>query len=156
MTYIALILSVLIGMVIVFGLKPSAKTVQLLLAFSGAYLLSITILHLFPEVYISDKPNIGLFILSGLLLQLILDFFSKGAEHGHIHMQEGIAFPWALFISLGIHAFMEGIPLANNHHHDHLLWAIVIHKIPIAIILATFFVTFFLTLVFFFFFIGMK
>ena len=140
MTYIALILSVLIGMVIVFGLKPSAKTVQLLLAFSGAYLLSITILHLFPEVYISDKPNIGLFILSGLLLQLILDFFSKGAEHGHIHIQENIDFPWGLFISLGIHAFMEGIPLGHNHQHEHLLWAIVIHKVPIAIILGTFFV----------------
>jgi len=140
MTYIALILSVLIGMVIVFGLKLSAKTVQLLLAFSGAYLLSITILHLFPEVYISDKPNIGLFILSGLLLQLILDFFSKGAEHGHIHIQENIDFPWGLFISLGIHAFMEGIPLGHNHHHEHLLWAIVIHKVPIAIILGTFFV----------------
>ena len=140
MTYIALILSVLIGMVIVFGLKPSAKTVQLLLAFSGAYLLSITILHLFPEVYVSNNPNIGLFILSGLLLQLILDFFSKGAEHGHIHIQENIDFPWGLFISLGIHAFMEGIPLGHNHQHEHLLWAIVIHKVPIAIILGTFFV----------------
>ncbi|REE81940.1 ZIP zinc transporter [Lutibacter oceani] len=140
MTYIALILSVLIGMVIVFGLKPSNKTVQLLLAFSGAYLLSITILHLFPEVYITENSNIGLYILIGLLLQLILDFFSKGAEHGHIHIQDNIVFPWALFISLGIHAFMEGIPLANNHHHEHLLWAIVIHKIPIAIILSTFFV----------------
>ena len=103
MTYIALILSVLIGMVIVFGLKPSAKTVQLLLAFSGAYLLSITILHLFPEVYISDKPNIGLFILSGLLLQLILDFFSKGAEHGHVHGHDSISqIPWLLFLSLCI------------------------------------------------------
>jgi len=140
MTYIALILSVLVGMVIVYGLKPSAKTVQLLLAFSGAYLLSITILHLFPEVYSSDKPKIGLFILAGLLLQLILDFFSKGAEHGHIHLNDSIDFPWALFISLGIHAFMEGIPLAHNHHHEHLLWAIVIHKIPIAVILGTFFV----------------
>ena len=35
---------------------------------------------------------------------------------------------------------MEGIPLGHNHHHEHLLWAIVIHKIPIAIILGTFFV----------------
>ncbi|UMB54925.1 ZIP family metal transporter [Lutibacter sp. A64] len=140
MTYIVLILSVLIGMVIVYGLKPNAKTVQLLLAFSGAYLLSITILHLFPEVYISDKPKIGLFILAGLLLQLILDFFSKGAEHGHIHVKDSIDFPWALFVSLGIHSFMEGIPLAHDHHHEHLLWAIVIHKIPIAVILGTFFV----------------
>jgi zinc transporter ZupT len=55
-------------------------------------------------------------------------------------VQQDVVFPWALFISLCLHSFMEGIPLANNHHHDHLLWAIVIHKIPIAIILGTFFV----------------
>jgi len=140
MTYIALILSVLIGIVIVFGLKPSTKTVQLLLAFSGAYLLSITILHLLPEVYTSNFSSVGLFILLGLLLQLIIDFFSKGAEHGHIHIQENILFPWALFFSLSIHAFMEGIPLAHHQNHNHLLWAIVIHKIPVAIILGTFFV----------------
>jgi len=140
MTYIALILSVLVGITIVFGLKPSNKTAQLLLAFSGAYLLSISILHLFPEVYASEISNIGLFILLGLLFQLILDFFSKGAEHGHIHIQKNMVFPWALFLSLSIHAFMEGIPLAHNHHHEYLLWAIVIHKIPIAIILGTFFV----------------
>ena len=105
MTYIALILSVLVGIVIVYGLKPSTKTVQLLLAFSGAYLLSITILHLLPEVYTSKNTSVGLYILLGLLLQLILDFFSKGAEHGHIHIQENMNFPWALFISIGIHAF---------------------------------------------------
>jgi zinc transporter ZupT len=112
-----------------------------LLAFSGAYLLSITILHLFPEVYIEVNPNIGLFILLGLLLQLVLDFFSKGAEHGHIHVEKDIVFPWALFISLNIHAFLEGIPLAHSHRHEYLLWAIVIHNIPISIILGTFFVS---------------
>ncbi|MBE0423175.1 MAG: ZIP family metal transporter [Lutibacter sp.] len=141
MNYIALIASVLVGIVIVFGLKPSFKTVQLLLAFSGAYLLSVTILHLLPEVYSEGSANIGLFILLGLLLQLILDFFSKGAEHGHIHVEKNIIFPWALFISLNIHAFLEGIPLAHSHHHEYLLWAIVIHKLPISIILGTFFVS---------------
>ena len=140
MTYIALIASVLVGIVIVFGLKPSFKTIQLLLAFSGAYLLSITILHLFPEVYAVKNANIGLFILLGLLLQLVLDFFSKGAEHGHIHVEENIVFPWALFISLNIHAFLEGIPLGHNQNHEYLLWAIVIHNVPISIILGTFFV----------------
>ncbi len=140
MTYLALILSVLVGVLIVFGLKPSNKTAQLLLSFSGAYLLSISVLHLLPEVYEVKGLNVGLYILIGLLLQLILDFFSKGAEHGHIHVQLSQTFPWALFISLSMHAFMEGIPLANNHQHDHLLWAIVVHKIPVAIILGTFFV----------------
>lgn len=140
MTYIALLLSVLIGIIIVFGLKPNNKTIQLLLSFSGAYLLSITILHLLPEVYHSTAENIEIYILFGLLLQLILDYFSKGAEHGHIHAQINKTFPFALFISLCLHAFMEGIPLGHSHDHEHLLWAVVVHKVPIAIILGTFFI----------------
>ncbi len=140
MTYLVLIASVLVGIIIVYGLKPGNKTVQLLLSFSGAYLLAISILHLLPEVYAVYNKTIGAYILLGLLLQLILDFFSKGAEHGHIHVQNSSIFPWALFIGLSIHAFMEGIPLAHNLHHEHLLWAIVVHKIPVAIILGTFFV----------------
>ena len=139
MTYIALILSVLVGIFIVFGLKPGAKTVQLLLAFSGACLLSITTLHLFPEVYATKSSNVGIFILIGLLFQIILDFFSKGAEHGHIHVHDDKLFPWALFLSLCIHAFLEGIPLGHSHNHEYLLWAIVIHNVPISIILGTFF-----------------
>jgi zinc transporter ZupT len=140
MTYLVLIASVLVGIIIVYGLKPGNKTVQLLLSFSGAYLLAISILHLLPEVYAVYNKTIGAYILLGLLLQLVLDFFSKGAEHGHIHVQNNSIFPWALFIGLSIHAFMEGIPLAHNLHHEHLLWAIVVHKIPVAIILGTFFV----------------
>ncbi|MCF6181328.1 ZIP family metal transporter [Lutibacter sp.] len=140
MTYLVLIASVLVGIIIVYGLKPGNKTIQLLLSFSGAYLLAISILHLLPEVYAVYNKTIGAYILLGLLLQLVLDFFSKGAEHGHIHVQNSSIFPWALFIGLSIHAFMEGIPLAHNLHHEHLLWAIVVHKIPVAIILGTFFV----------------
>jgi len=140
MTYLVLIASVLIGILIVYSFKPGTKTVQLLLSFSGAYLLAISILHLLPEVYSAYNTTIGAYILFGLLLQLVLDFFSKGAEHGHIHVSNKAIFPWALFIGLSIHAFMEGIPLAHNLHHEHLLWAIVVHKIPIAIILGTFFV----------------
>lgn len=140
MAYVALIISVLIGIIVVLGINFKPKLLQLLLAFSGAYLLSITILHLLPEVITPLHKTANRFILIGLLLQLILDFFSKGAEHGHVHIQKTNSFPWALFISLSIHAFMEGIPLAHNHQHQHLLWAIVIHKVPISIILGTFLV----------------
>lgn len=142
MTYIALIASVLVGIGVILGLRLKSNTLQLLLAFSGAYLLSITLLHLMPDVFITLHYKASHFILIGLLLQLVLDFFSKGADHGHIHIQKSNSFPWILFISLSIHAFMEGIPLADNHHHhhQHLLWAIVVHKVPISIILATFLV----------------
>ena len=141
MNYLLPLISVLLGYAVALILKPKNKTnLKLLLAFSGSFLLSITVMHLLPEVYEEHNHQIGIFIMMGILFQIILEFFSKGAEHGHIHVQENTQFPWALFISICIHAFMEGIPLAHNHHHEFLLWAIVIHKVPIAIILGTFFV----------------
>ena len=45
-------------------------------------------------------------------------------------------FPWLLFISLSIHAILEGFPL---HSNENLLFGIIVHKLPIAIILTTFF-----------------
>jgi len=141
MTYIALIASVLTGMLIVFGFKPGKHSTGLLLSFSGAYLLSVTFLELIPKVYTTATNGIGGYILAGLLLQLVLDFFSKGAEHGHVHLQKESVLPWPLLISLCIHALMEGLPLSGEQAgHEHLLWAVVIHKIPVAIILGSFFV----------------
>jgi zinc transporter ZupT len=96
-------------------------------------------MHLLPEVYESKNHNIGLFIMVGILFQIILEFFSKGAEHGHVHghskMQQ---IPWLLFISLCIHAFLEGFPVS---HHKDLALGIAIHHLPIAIILTSFFVS---------------
>ena len=139
MTYIILIFSVLFGTLLVIFLKLPKKIVRLLLAFSGSYLLSITILHLIPEVYTieNDAKKMGLFILIGVVLQSVLESFSKGAEHGHIHLRgHENKFPMLLFISLCIHAFSEGLPI--EHSNDNLLWAIVVHKIPIAIVLTTY------------------
>ena len=139
MNYILLIFSVLLGAILVFLIKPSNKIVRLLLAFSGAYLLSVTILHLLPEVYTinSNDTLVGIFILIGIILQSVLESFSKGAEHGHIHIHsDGKQFPTLLFVSLCLHAFSEGLPI--HHSDDNLLWAIVVHKIPIAIVLSTF------------------
>ncbi len=138
MNYIALILAVVFGFLVVILVKPKTKTVRLLLSFSGAYLLSITVLHLIPEVFETGRHNIGLFILMGILLQTILEFFSKGAEHGHVHIHGELkAVPWLLLISLGLHAFVEGIPL-HASETDELLWGIVIHKIPVTLVLAAF------------------
>ncbi|WP_428742773.1 ZIP family metal transporter [Tenacibaculum sp.] len=139
MSYILLILSVLIGAILVFVLKPSNTFVRLLLAFSGSYLLSVTILHLLPEVYhhTDNTKQVGILILVGIIIQSILESFSKGAEHGHIHIHSDASkFPWLLFVSLCIHAFSEGLPI--HHANDNLLWAIIVHKIPIAIVLTTF------------------
>jgi zinc and cadmium transporter len=139
MNYILLIASVLLGCLLVFLTKPNNKIVRILLAFSGAYLLSVTILHLIPEVYTesTDHKRIGVFILIGIILQSVLESFSKGAEHGHIHIHaDGKKFPTLLFVSLCLHAFSEGLPIHRTG--DNLLLAIIVHKIPIAIVLTTF------------------
>jgi zinc and cadmium transporter len=137
--YILLFLSVLLGSLLVFIIKPNNKIVRILLAFSGAYLLSVTVLHLLPDVYTinSDETVVGVFILVGIILQSVLESFSKGAEHGHIHIHaDGKQFPTLLFVSLCLHAFSEGLPIHNAD--DNLLLAIIVHKIPIAIVLTTF------------------
>lgn len=139
MNYLLPLFSVLIGYIIALFLKPKNKNnLKLLLAFSGSFLLSLTVMHLLPDVYKSDNHNIGLFIMAGILFQIILEFFSKGAEHGHVHGHETLThIPWLLFISLCIHAFLEGFPVG---HHHNLAIGIAIHHLPIAIILTLFFV----------------
>lgn len=139
MNYILPLLSVLIGYILALALKPKKKTnLKLLLAFSGSFLLSITVMHLLPEVYESKKNSVGVFIMLGILFQIILEFFSKGAEHGHVHGHPNMThIPWLLFISLCIHAFLEGFPVGR--HHD-LAIGIAVHHLPIALILTTFFV----------------
>ncbi len=137
--YILSIASVFVGALLVFafrGTKP--KNLKLLLAFSGAFLLAITIFDLLPEVF-EDNPfakRTGVWIMIGVLLQKILEYFSQGAEHGHIHLdKETHRIPKLLFISLGLHAILEGFPI---HHTEGILIGIIIHKIPIAMILTTF------------------
>ena len=139
--YFAILLplfSVLLGYAFALLLKPKAKkNLKLLLAFSGSFLLSLTVMHLLPEIYNTNSSTIGLFIMIGILFQIILEFFSKGAEHGHVHGHEKLfKMPWLLFISLCIHALLEGFPVSHQHK---LALGIAIHHFPIAIILTTFF-----------------
>lgn len=137
MIYLLPILAVLIGLFAALLLKPKDRLgLKLLLAFSGAYLLSVTVFEFLPDVYASEDPRVGIFIMGGILLQILLEFLSKGAEHGHLHHDENSTkFPWLLLVSLCIHSLLEGFPLNNR---EHLLHGVVLHKIPVAIILATF------------------
>lgn len=139
MNYILPLLSVLLGFSIALWLQPKGKkNLKLLLAFSGSFLLSLTVMHLLPEVYESGNTKVGIYIMVGILFQIILEFFSKGAEHGHVHGHDKITqMPWLLFFSLCVHALLEGFPV--SHHHD-LAIGIAIHHLPIAIILTTFFI----------------
>lgn len=139
MNYLLPLFSVLLGYLIALYVQPKNKVnLKLLLAFSGSFLLSLTVIHLLPEVYQSKNNSIGIFIMIGILFQIILEFFSKGAEHGHVHGQEKMTqIPWLLFISLCIHALLEGLPVSRN---PSLAFGIAIHHLPIAIILTAFFI----------------
>lgn len=136
MIYFLPLLAVVIGFVISLYIKPSSSTgFQLLLSFSGAFLLSVTVFELLPEVYTSGNSEVGLFIMLGLLIQIFLEFLSKGVEHGHMHHEESSKFPILLLISLSLHSLLEGFPLNTS---EDLLHGVVIHKIPVAAILSTF------------------
>ena len=137
-TYLFPIYAVILGVVIA-KLSKNKKNwnTKLLLSFSGAFLLALTLFELLPEVYSHlDTKLTGLFIMCGILLQIILELFSKGAEHGHVHIHKHeTTFPWLLFISLCIHSFLEGFPI---HQHNDMVYGVLIHKIPIAALITTF------------------
>lgn len=141
-TIILLFISVFAGAIIVelFRIKKN-KNIQILLTFSGAYLLAVSVLHLIPELF-SNQVNkrVGIFILAGFLIQILLEYFSKGIEHGHFHKSNII--PFSVLISLCLHALLEGLPLGGHlhqHTHNALLYGIVLHKLPVSIVLMTFF-----------------
>jgi zinc transporter ZupT len=138
--YFLPISAVVIGVLLVVILRQKKTNyLKLLLPFSGAFLLALTLFDLLPEVYHHlDGKQTGLFIMCGILMQIILEFFSKGAEHGHVHLHtHGNVFPWALFLSLCIHSVMEGFSI---HQHNDMVYGILIHKIPIAMVIMTFLV----------------
>ena len=120
------------------------KFIQPLLSFSAAFLLGVSFLHLLPEAFASSYTSTGTFILIGFFLQLSLDYFSGGIEHGHIHVDPskvGKKFPWLIVFSLCLHAFLEATPLLHLHHSPHdahspFLLGLLLHKIPIAIVLS--------------------
>ena len=118
--------------------KENSNRLKLVLSFSGAYLFAITVLHLMPDVYYSGNPQIGLFILGGFLLQIFMEQFSEGIEHGHIHKHnhQHLVFPLGIMISLCLHAFLEGMPLAQGQHNE-LVYGIALHHIPAAFALGS-------------------
>lgn len=132
------------GGLVLFGKLNIKSFIQPLLSFSAAFLLGICFLHLLPETFSSNFLHTGIFILIGFFLQLSLDYFSGGIEHGHIHVDKtkvGKSFPWLIVFSLCLHAFLEATPLLHLNHspqhvHSPFLFGLLLHKIPIAIVLS--------------------
>lgn len=127
------------GLAVFFVKRNNTNFLKLILSFSGAYLFAITVLHLIPHVYHAQTTQpeiIGLYILGGFIFQLLLEQFSQGIEHGHIHQHENAGFPLGIMVSLCLHAFLEGMPLVSGHQ-SQLVFGIAIHHIPAAFALGS-------------------
>jgi zinc transporter ZupT len=135
-------------------LLPSGKgkNFKLLLVFAGAYLFSITVIHILPELYIQNREVelIGLFVLAGFFLQQLLEYFTSGIEHGHIHTHghdhghhHHQVSAIVLLTALCVHAFLEGGMLVQpgniNVQYDMnaILLGIALHRAPAAFALMT-------------------
>ncbi|MGI4743242.1 MAG: ZIP family metal transporter [Janthinobacterium lividum] len=135
------------------GVLPAARTAQWLkplLAFSGAYLFTLTITHLLPEALelLPEHPHqVGYWVLAGFFGQLLLEVLSEGIEHGHVHApgaQERGHVPGMLLLALVVHSLLEGSILVKGDGSGEVgrnFYAIVLgvalHHIPAAVALAT-------------------
>ena len=145
---------IVLGVVVWAALLPTGKrlpegVMRGITAFGGAFLLGVCCLDMLPEIaehyccYTADGAvfqslNIAIMpflaILAGFLIQQMLDGISAHAEHGHT---EGNFTLGGLMLGLSLHAFLEGMPLVSQSFavDRGLLWGIVIHNIPVALIL---------------------
>lgn len=155
MEYLLLLSSIALGALTVFGFRLyEARHIRLLNAFTGAFLLSLTFLHLLPELY-HDHPAhenavssgvllIGFLMLLGFFIQVALDVISMGVEHGHSHVVTK-RMPVGIVMGLCLHALVEALALGKGHAgvgqgldpHTRrlLLTSIIVHNYPVSIAL---------------------
>ena len=99
--------------------------------------------EVFPEVYEAEDHNIGIWIIGGVLLQMILESLTKGFEHGHFHHHhEEKKYSAYCFDGRNVYpCVLEGIPLANiTDVTSPYLLGIVFHNLPISFILRNIFI----------------
>lgn len=145
--FLLLAASTLTGGLLPFALRKKANDTLLktLLSFGGSFLFSVTILYLIPETFESGDKLVGVFVLCGFFFQIILEQFTGGVEHGHLHLHEHKnekLIKAQIFFSLSLHSFMEGIPLgtdmfgnANTQHT--FFFGIMLHELPAAFALSS-------------------
>lgn len=141
------------GLLIFLVPKGKSSNYRMLLVFAGSYLFAITVIHILPELYRQSLglELIGLFVLVGFFLQQLLEYFTSGVEHGHIHTGEAshhghhhaAVSSLVLLAALCVHAFLEGAMLAEPttdgpvYDANAILLGIVLHRMPAAFALMT-------------------
>lgn len=143
-TYLlGLIVSFLAGAWFIVKPPSNRKWIFLFLAAGGAYLMTILFTHILPELFEVLGQTAGIVLLIGFLVQILLENFSKGIEHGHAHSSTSKLALFISFTALCLHALLEGMPLASAlfssmiQYDEELTIGIMLHKIPVAITLAT-------------------
>ncbi|MSU40877.1 MAG: hypothetical protein EXS22_05880 [Pedosphaera sp.] len=150
--YLVLMSSVVAGVLTVLGFKLDApRKVKLITAFTGAYLMALVCLHFLPQTFGQHSHDatgasahgaanglmMGALVLLGFFLQVVLDNFTLGLEHGHAHCTHDKP-PVAMLVGLCLHSFIEAIPLGNgelDRSNTLLLSGIAVHNYPISIVL---------------------
>lgn len=168
---ILLFVSVLFVGAITFVFHNFFKNIRHYLTTVGvSFVLSLVCVHILPEIFQGNTKNIGAYLLLGFVIQIVLELFSRGIEHGHVHNHNADGSITvkrtliSMFFGLCVHSLIEGIPLFliddvdsgclhdHNHSHNHthsiltnegefsnvFFWAILGHKIPVAIVLMLF------------------
>jgi len=143
------------GLAIFFVPKGRNTNFKLMLVFAGSYLFAITVIHILPDLYSghADFTFIGLFVLIGFFLQQLLEYFTSGIEHGHIHTthehhsndnhshahHHHAVSAIVLLLALCVHAFLEGGMLVGGdaHRANIILLGIALHRAPAAFALMT-------------------
>ena len=126
-----LVLSVLVGVLLGNFFGNNENLAKRLLVLSAGFLIAVCVVEVFPQIYNSGNENIGLWVIIGVVLQMVLEGMTKGFEHGHLHYEKCNIPPIGLWVGMFIHAFIEGIPLVGMHLDSPYLLGILVHNLPI-------------------------
>lgn len=162
LAYLLIVVGIVVWTVLI-PLKKnfSPRTMNYITVFGGAFLFASCFINLVPHLFLTPDPNrfltpnlhikIAASVMVGFLIQLFLEHLTNGAEHGHNHCDDcahhhhpGSVHPiTGLIIGLSIHSFLEGMPLVDldGDIHQGLLYGIVLHNIPIALVLIALFLS---------------
>jgi zinc and cadmium transporter len=140
---LSLAIPIILTGLVAFNISIQQTRLRLILAFSAGYLFALSIMHMLPEAFAeSDTKLTGLFIVLGFSLQLAMDTFSTGIEHGHVHLHSHEChthLPYGIIIGLLLHSFLEGLPVYDLHATQNaninyqLILGLGIHNLPITI-----------------------
>jgi zinc and cadmium transporter len=124
---LALFFAPLLGAMIAVSFSNLKSKLNVLVIFSGAFLLCQVILHLLPETF-SFSSSAGLWILSGFFAQFLIEQLTRGIEHSHEHelIISRSALP-SLLIGLSLHGITDGIPLSLQQSLSFWL-SMLLHK----------------------------